>query len=241
MCVPAHFRHVPEVRDGVDEIDEREEERRHDAVGDHLVDGARDSRLVQRRHPEHHDSHVGHRGVRDQVLDVLLPAGAQSAVNDVDHRDEADEPRELMRGLGKEPEADTQDAVRAQLHQDARVHHRPGGGRRGVPVRRPGMEGPDAGQNAETDVEEQEERAAQAAREGRLRQRYVVECAAAQLLAPLDPQEKDADEDERRPGQEVQRQLHGAISISPKGPFPGTSIDEPQMPISTYMGSTASS
>ena len=68
----------------------------------------------------------------------------------------ADEPGPLDRGVRQQAHAEPDDAVRAELHQHAGVQHRYRGRCRGVAVRRPGVQRPDAGQDAEPDVERQE-------------------------------------------------------------------------------------
>ena len=98
-----------------------------------------------------------HRRVRDDVLQVLLRHRAERAVDDVDaRRSSPTSQRPVERRLRQQPHAQAHDAVGAELHQHARVQHRHGGRRRRVAVGRPRVERPDAGEDAEADVERQE-------------------------------------------------------------------------------------
>ena len=51
--------------------------------------------------------------------------------------------------------------------------------------------------------------------EARPGERHVVEGRGAELPPPVDPDEEDPDEQERRPRKEVQRELHGAVLLEP--------------------------
>ena len=56
----------------------------------------------------------------------------------------------------EERHGDAQAAVGAELHDDAGEQHGGGGGRGDVAGRRPGVEGPEAGENGEADEDQRE-------------------------------------------------------------------------------------
>ena len=57
---PAQFAHVARMRAAVDHADQREEERRHQAVAQHLQDSARTRRGIHHQDGEQHQSAVRH-------------------------------------------------------------------------------------------------------------------------------------------------------------------------------------
>ncbi|MEZ4336063.1 MAG: hypothetical protein R3B82_05500 [Sandaracinaceae bacterium] len=203
----AHLRDDPRVAALVDEADEREEQARHHAVREHLVDGAVPARRVERRRAEHDHAHVAHRRVGDDVLEVLLAHRRERAVDDVDHRDRADDRRPGHGALGEHHHADAHHAEGAELHQHARVEHRDRGRRRGVAVRRPGVEREDAGEGAEAEPEQREHDQL-----GRARVRGVLE--GREVEAPrlgLEVEPEDPDEDRGRAHEQHERQLHRGV------------------------------
>ena len=204
-----HREDGPRVRLLIDQADQREEEAGHDPVRNHLEHRAVQPLFGQRRDAEHDDAHVRDGGIRDDVFQIGLRHGAQGAVHDVDAGDGADEPGPLDRAAGDEAEPQTQDAVGAELHQHAGVKHRHGGGGRRMAVRRPGVERPDAGENPEADVEREEHPRLESRRELRLLQ--VDERNA--LRAGRGVARQDAHQDERRPEQQVECQLHRGVFL----------------------------
>ena len=87
------------------------------------------------------------------------------------------------------------------------MQHRHRGGRRRVAVRRPRVQRPDAGEDPEPDIEGQEH--------PRLQRRVELLRGKVRKENDCDPardeQRQDADEDEGRPEQQVQRQLHRRV------------------------------
>ena len=65
---------------------------------------------------------------------------AQRAVDDADHREQADPRRPGLRGLGQDRERDADEAVGAELQQDRGQEHRADGRRLGVRVGQPRVE-----------------------------------------------------------------------------------------------------
>ena len=109
----------------------------------------------------------------------------------------ADQPRPARAApSGSSPMPEPHDAVGAELHQHAGVEHRDRGRRRGVAVGRPGVQRPDAGQDAEADVEGEEHPRLQPRVELR---RLQLEEREATPMPAADVEREDADQDERRP------------------------------------------
>ncbi len=124
----------------IEHPDEQEEGAGRETVVDHLEQGALPGDLVEGEEAEHDESEVGDRGVGDQLLHVDLGPGDQRAVDDADQRQADDPGRELGRGLREERDREAQEAVGAELEQDAGQDHRAAGGGLDVGVGQPGVE-----------------------------------------------------------------------------------------------------
>src|SRR5216683_811352 len=125
----------------VNHTDQDEEHRRDRAVVEHLEDRAVDSDRRERRHPEHHVTHVANRRIRDELFVVLLRHRAECAVDDVDGADTTqEEPREFMACGGENRIVDAQDAVGAHFEQDAGEDDADRGGSFDVRVGKPRVE-----------------------------------------------------------------------------------------------------
>ncbi len=124
----------------VEEAEQDEQGTGDDAVVDHLEHGALDALGVEGEQAQDREAHVGDRRVGDQPLQVLLHGGDDAAVDDADGPEREHDRREPHGGLGEQVEAEAQEAVGAQLEQDAGEVDRAGGGRLGVGVGEPGVE-----------------------------------------------------------------------------------------------------
>ena len=86
------------------------------------------------------EAHVRDRRIRDQLLHVFLHQRDQA---DVDHSDEAQrdhQPGEFVARIGRDRQAETQEAVAADLQHDRRQDHRAAGRRLDVRVGQPGVD-----------------------------------------------------------------------------------------------------
>ena len=121
-------------------------------------------------------------------------------------------PNFCARGRQDHPHLD--DAERAQFHQYAGMEHADPGGGGDVAVRRPGMEGPQAGQDAEPHGEQREHPQLQGTGKravvSQLRQRVDVERGAAGL-GRRHVQREYPNPDEHAAGHQHQHQLHRAV------------------------------
>ena len=89
---------------------------------------------------QRHEAHVADRAVRDELLQVRLDQRHDRAVDDCDERQDDDQRRPLHGRVGEERHGEAQQAVAAQLEQDARQDHRAGSRCLDVRVGQPGVE-----------------------------------------------------------------------------------------------------
>ena len=136
----AHLRDLAVMRSLVADPDEKEESAGDEAMVQHLQDGAVDSLLVEREDAERDKAHVAHRAVRDELLQVGLHDRHDRTVDDGDHREHDDKRREVLRRLREERDREADEAVAAQLQQNARQDHRAGSGCLYVRVGEPRVE-----------------------------------------------------------------------------------------------------
>ena len=81
----------------LDRAGEEEEHAGDQTVGDHAEDRGVDAEVGEGGDAEHHEAHVRDRRERDQALHVSLRETAQRAVDDADHREQADPRRPRLR------------------------------------------------------------------------------------------------------------------------------------------------
>ena len=108
------------------------------------------------------------------------------------------------------------------------MEHRDRRGRRGVAVGRPRVQRPDPREDAEADVKGEEDPALQ--RTGKRGGLEVEERERAG--SGVDVESEDADQDERRPEQEVQRQLHRGVFFRPD---PGLPVRPRENPAGSHL------
>src|SRR5262245_57378810 len=111
----------------VHNADHKEHARRDDAVGDHLEHGAIHAHLpivrvepiacdgAPHTQPQHDVTHVAHRAVGDQPLEVGLGHRGECPVDHAHHADAAHDIRQVVAGLRTNWITNTEDAVAAHL------------------------------------------------------------------------------------------------------------------------------
>ena len=92
--------------------------------------------------PNQHQPHVADAGIRDESFQVGLPHGDHRAVKHADDPQGHDGQGELLKLLGEHAGVDAQQSVAAHLQHHAGQHHAAGGGRVGVSVGQPRVDGP---------------------------------------------------------------------------------------------------
>jgi hypothetical protein len=110
--------------------------------------------LVEHERAEHHEAHVAHARVGDQLLHVGLDHGHHGAVDDRHDGEADDDRREGDGGVGQDRHAEAQEAVAAELQQDAGEDDRAGSWCLDVSVGEPSVKRP----HRHLDGERQEER-----------------------------------------------------------------------------------
>ena len=141
----------------VDHAHQEEQRAGGQAVGQHLEDAAGHAQGRQAEQAQHHEAQVADRGVGHQLLDVRLHHGHQGAVDDADHRQDADRRGEGRHALGEQRHGEAQHAVGAHLQQHAGQDHRAGGRRLDVGVGQPGVQRKDRHLDGEGQEEGREE------------------------------------------------------------------------------------
>ena len=133
-----------------------EHEGGHDAVGEHLQHPAGHPHRMQGGYAHQDVAHVADAGISDDVFQVSLRHGGYSAVEHVDGAQD-DQYRHPGGGaLRQQHNPNPDDTVGSQLHQNPGVQHANPGGGRHVAVGRPGVKGPQTGQNSKADHEQRE-------------------------------------------------------------------------------------
>ena len=126
----------------VDHADAQEQRAGNQPVREHLEDAALHALHVGGEDAHRHVSHVGDRGIGDQLLHVLLHQRDQRGVDDRHDREREDQGRQVIRGQGEHRQGEPEEPVAAELQQDARQDDRAGRRRLHVGVRQPCVHGP---------------------------------------------------------------------------------------------------
>ena len=126
----------------VDNADAQEERGRHDAVRQHLEDGAVHALRVGREDAHRHEAHVGNRRISDELLDIFLHERDERRVDDRDDRQREHERREIGRRVREHRQREAQEAVAAHLQENAGEDDRTRCRRLDVGVRQPRVDRP---------------------------------------------------------------------------------------------------
>ena len=102
----------------------KEERAGRNAVVEHLVDRALDRGGIEREDSEDDEAQVADRRIGHQAFQIGLHGRDECGVDDADDCQNCDGLRHTVRGLRKQRQAETQDAVRAQFQHDACKDHR---------------------------------------------------------------------------------------------------------------------
>ena len=120
---------------------QQEQRPRGDAVADHDHQTALETVHRQGEHADHHEPHVGNRGVGDQLLGVGLNRRDPGGVDDPDGSQRQHDRRDhgVLRRLREERQEKAQEPVRAHLEQHGGQDHRARRGRLHVRVGQPSV------------------------------------------------------------------------------------------------------
>nr|GEU28382.1 hypothetical protein [Tanacetum cinerariifolium] len=124
----------------VQHADTQEHRAGDEAVRDHLHDGALHADGVEDEEAQRHKAHVCDRRIRDQFFHVLLDQRDQADVDHGDQRQRDHHARQVVRGVRRDGQRETQEAVGAQFQHDGGQHGGAAGRRFHVDVRQPGVD-----------------------------------------------------------------------------------------------------
>ena len=197
----------------VDDADAEEQRARDDAVRDHLEHAAGHALRGGGEDAHGDEAHMRHRRIGDQLLDVFLHQGHQRGVDDRDHRQRENQPREIMRRQREHRQREAQEAVAAHLQQDRRQDHRARGRRLDMGVRQPGMNRPHRHLHGERRKECKPRPHLQRPRHGRVHQGRDIGGAGVPV------QRHDRKQHQDRTEQRVQEELEGGVDPARAAPY----------------------
>ena len=181
---------------------------------EHLKHRPGQAHRMQRGNAHDDVAHVADAGIADDVFQVFLGDGRDCSIDHVDGAQYNQNRHPVGRALRQQHHAHPDDTEGAQLHQHTGVQHANAGGSRHVTVGRPGMEGPQTGQNAKANHEQRE----YPVLEGFIEQaslRHLTQQgdreSGESCVGRLGVQSQDADPDQDAATHQVQHQLHCTV------------------------------
>ena len=202
-----------------------------EAVVDHLQHAALEPERVEREHPEHHEAEVADRGVRDQLLHVLLHERHEPGVHDRDDRERRHPGHRVERRLRQERQREADEAVGAHLQQHAGQDHRARGGRLDVGVGQPGVEREHRDLDREAQEEGQEHPELQVGRDLHAQPGGVVEAAGRRELGQrlgAEVEREDAEQHHHRAHERVEEELDRGVEPPRAAPDPDQEVHRDQ-------------
>ena len=222
------MRDQPVVGAFVDDAHQQKQGAGRHPVADHLEDGALQALRVENERPEHHEAHVADARVRDQLLEVRLDHADQGAIQDGDDRQADDDRGVALRRIGQQRNGKAQEAVPAQLEEDAGQDDRPGGGGLDVGIRQPGVERPHRHLDGERQEECDEGQSLQVGGEAEASQRLVAEGEVPGGAAVRDRHGQDGDEHQQGADQGVDHELDRGVDAACATPDPDDQVHRDQ-------------
>ena len=197
----------------IEHADEQEEGARGDAVVHHLEDRSLQALRREGENPQHHESEVGHRSVRDQLLGIGLHGRHPRGVHDPDQPEQQDDRdhASVHRGARKEGDREAQEPVDAHLQEDPRQDH--GSCRRSfhVGVRQPRVQREQRHLDGEGQPEGAEEPQLESRWNREAKEVGVGEGGLAELLLVQVDERDDRHQHEQRAGGREQEELHRRV------------------------------
>ena len=179
---------------------------------DHLEDRTGDRLGSEGKRTEDDEPEVGHRGIGDESLEILLHRRRNCAVDDADHRKGQPERTTPHRSLGEQVEAEAEEPVRTELQHDAGEDDRTSGGRLRMGVGEPGVQREDRHLDSKRDGKGEEQPTPSVGREVcALGDLDEVEGEPAQVLAGEHRGGDEPDEHERRTKHCVEEELRRGV------------------------------
>jgi len=198
-------------------------------VVDHLEQRSLPGHDVEGEEAEHHEAQVGDRGVGHQLLHVDLHPGDEGAVEDADHRERDEQRLRLQARLREERQRETQEAIGAELEEDAGQDHRAAGRRFDVGVGQPGVHREHRHLDGEGQRERREQPDLLVEREAQAQHVAVGEAPGAVVQAlegPCHPQ--DGDQHQQAPRHGEQEELDRRVDPPLAAPDPDQQVHRDQ-------------
>ena len=193
---------------------QQEEERAGgDPVADHHDEPALQPVHGQREDPDHHEPHVRHRGVGDQLLGVGLDRRHPRRVDDPRHADDEHhrDDRRVLRRAREEGQQEPEEAVGPHLEQQRGQDHRARGGRLHMRVRQPGVQGEDRHLDPEGEREGREEPELLAHRQLCVQEGFIAERVHPAAEVHVQDRDKHQQRSDRRVEEELDRGVDPAL------------------------------
>ena len=111
-------------------------------MGDHLEDAPGDALRGRSKNSHGDNAHMGHGGIGNELLHVLLRERHQRCVDHCDHRERENERGEVVRSRRKHRQGEAKEPVATHLQENGCKDHRSGGGRFDMGIRQPRVHGP---------------------------------------------------------------------------------------------------
>eukprot|EP00982_Pelagococcus_subviridis_P003316 25101-Pelagococcus_subviridis.AAC.5 len=103
----------------------QEERRGNKAMAQHQNQGSFDPLKVEREQAKCDESHMGHRRVGNDLLQVNLPQGGKGSIDDPDKAQRVHQRHEVQRSHWEERDGESKESIGPQLQQDTCKDHRP--------------------------------------------------------------------------------------------------------------------
>ena len=184
-------------------------------MGEHLEDGPVEPLRRDRGKPQPHDPHVETLEKGNHVLEVGLSQPHKDPIHDADGRQNGHHGCPELPTDRAEKDRHPQNSEGADLHQDAGVNHAHGSGCGDMAYGRPGMKRPDAREDPEAEVKEDEGEPLLPGRQGPwLHEGHDVEGVQPRDHRKID----DAGKDQGASRQKVEKELECAVLLSRRSP-----------------------
>ena len=195
----------------IDAADDKKQGAGGEPVVDHLDHAPLDPLHVEGEEPQHDKAQMGDRGEGDKTLDVRLHHGDQGPVYDADDRQDAEQRHEIVGGLREQGHVEAQEAVGPHLQEHRRQDDRAHGGRFGVGVRQPGVEGEHGHLDGKGDGEGQEHPELHVEGDVQAVQAQQIEGISAGDLAVIEVEHQNGHQHEQGAEHGVQEELDGGV------------------------------
>ena len=154
------------MRTAIDHTDQREEESRHQTMGEHLHDSTGHRGCVEHQDCEEHQTAVADGRICVDILEVGLHTCAERTIDNGDTREDKEYPGKFLSGIRHQIDGDTEATVTTKFHEHAGMEHGHRSRSGSMTVGAPCVEGEHSTQHAEANECHREEEFLPAMRDG---------------------------------------------------------------------------